>query len=530
MAVNPEDLGFDIPAPEKRGSAVTYVMQNTPEEETFREESFNVSEVEQAAKNSLDFLAALVMPTVFRYCFPVVFKAIWEWLLSFVHLRRDFSQLAIGLPRGFGKTMLMKIFIAYAVLFTGKRFILIICGTQAKANNILADVMAMLDESNVKAVFGDWKAGVETDRLDLKRFGFRGRNIVLMAAGANSDIRGITLENMRPDIILFDDIQSKDDADSEVVSERLETWMLGTAMKAKSPEGCLFIFIGNMYPTKHSLLRKLKRNPTWTKFIAGGLVQQADGRVESLWEELQPIEQLLREFENDLSSGHPEIFYSEVLNDENASVNRFISLENIPKNPYEFETQNQGNFIIIDPSNDKANSDSVSIGYFEIFDGKPVCKKIIDARLSPGDTIDETLKLCLQNGCRLVVVESTAYQYSHLYWFNRACKEKGISGITCADIYSGSISKNSRILTMFKGLTGNDPEQYLSNDVRAQVFTQITAFNPLKTTNVDGILDLLTYAMRVVAEYGEYILSGLTIEMQEYDAIPVLSSADNVCF
>ncbi len=101
------------------------------------------------------------------------------------------------------------------------------------------------------------------------------------------------------------------DADSETVSTNLETWMFGTAMKAKSPEGCLFVFIANMYPTKWSLLRRLKHNPTWMKFIAGGIL--ADGT--SLWEDLQPIAQLLREFENDLSAGRPEIFYAEVLND-----------------------------------------------------------------------------------------------------------------------------------------------------------------------------------------------------------------------
>ena len=104
----------------------------------------------------------------------------------------------------------------------------------------------MLSERNVQQVFGDWKLGAETDRQDLKRFGFRGRNIILMGAGAASDIRGITLENQRPDIMIFDDIQTREDADSETVSKNLETWMVGTAMKAKSPHGCLFIFIANM--------------------------------------------------------------------------------------------------------------------------------------------------------------------------------------------------------------------------------------------------------------------------------------------
>ena len=76
----------------------------------YKESSFKTSEVEESARNSLDFLAALALPTVFKYLFPPVFQAIWTWLLSYVHKSRDFSQLAIGLPRGFGKTMLTKIF------------------------------------------------------------------------------------------------------------------------------------------------------------------------------------------------------------------------------------------------------------------------------------------------------------------------------------------------------------------------------------------------------------------------------------
>jgi hypothetical protein len=485
-----------------------------PEPE-FQEGSFNTAEVEKLAKESLDFLAGLCLPTVFKYLFPAVFKAIWSWLLSYVHKVRDFSQLAIGLPRGFGKTMLIKIFIVYVILFTRKQFILIICGTQTKANNIISDIIGMLNEANVKRVFGDWKLGATIDRQELKKFGFRGREIILMGAGAQSDIRGITLENTRPDVMIFDDIQTREDADSETVSSGLETWMIGTAMKAKNPEGCIFIFIANMYPTKWSLLRKLKKNPTWVKFIAGGIL--ADGT--SLWEELQPISQLMREYENDLSMGKPEIFYAEVLNDENASVNNFIDISRIPPNPYEDESLHQGNFIIIDPATDKANADLVSIGYFELFDSKPVSKHIIEGRLSPGDICDETIKLCLQRNCRLIVIESNAFQYVLGWIFKQALERYGIRGIEVVDIYSGSASKNSRILTMFKQLLAG--EIYLGETTKVQVFSQIVSFNPLKTNNTDGILDCLTYAPRVIEMYGEFIVSGLTIEMQEFAAIPM---------
>ena len=41
----------------------------------YKESSFKTSEVEESARNSLDFLAALALPTVFKYLFPPVFQA-----------------------------------------------------------------------------------------------------------------------------------------------------------------------------------------------------------------------------------------------------------------------------------------------------------------------------------------------------------------------------------------------------------------------------------------------------------------------
>lgn len=493
-------------------------------EDPVKEGHFHAHEVEDLAKNSLDFLAALAMPVVFRYLFPPVFKSIWNWLLSYVNKARDFSQLAIGLPRGFGKTMLMKIFILYVILFTSKKFILIICGTQTKANNIITDIISMLSESNIKKVFGDWKLGAETDRQDLKRFGFRGRNIILMGAGAQSDIRGITLENERPDIMLFDDIQTREDADSEIVSKNLETWMVGTAMKAKSPHGCLFIFIANMYPTKHSLLRKLKSNPTWTKFIAGGILQ--DGT--SLWEDLQPIKQLLREYQNDLSMGRPEVFYAEVLNDENASVNNLVDLSKLPPYSIPEDELHQGNFIVIDPATDKANADAVSIMYFEVHNAIPVCKKLIEGRLSPGDTIVESLKIALSKNCRVIAIESNAYQYTLNYWFQYICMQRGIIGIEAVEIYSGAYSKNSRILTMFKQLLSG--EILVHPECTAAVNLQISQFNPLKRDNVDGLLDCLTYAPRVIEMYGHLLQAYTVIEEMEAGQLRIWNEYENAPF
>ncbi len=491
-------------------------------ESATQEINASAQEVHDTARDSLDFLAAMAMPTVFQFLFPDVFKIVWNWLLSYINRTRDFSKLVLGLPRGFGKSTLMKIFILFCILYTKKKFILIIGATATLAENIIADVIDMLEEPNIKAVFGDWKLGIEKDTQGLKKFGFRGRNIIIAGIGVGGSLRGLNLKNERPDLMIFDDAQTRECADSIVESEKLEQWMIGTAMKAKSPLGCLYIFVGNMYPTKNSILRKLKTNPQWVKFICGGILETG----ESLWEELQPIKQLLAEYQSDLEMGHPEIFFAEVLNDENASANNLVDLSKLPVFKHEDNDIPVGNFIIIDPSNDKHNSDAVTIAYFEIYDTVPVCMHLIEDRLSPGETIRKALTLALTKNCRLIAIESNAYQYSLLYWFNFITAQLGIVGVNPVEIYSGSLSKNTRIVSMFKSLQAG--EILIHADCKTAVFSQISAFNPLKRDNTDGILDCLTYAPKVIELYGEYLCSIDILVEQETNSIPVLEH--NSCF
>lgn len=486
-----------------------------PVPDRVQEVAFKSEEVTSLAKESLDFLAALAIPLIYEYPFPPVFIAVWAWLREYVHKVRDFSQLALGLPRGFGKTALMKLFLLYVILFTNRKFILVLAENQTKANNIIADVCDMLSEDNIKKAFGDYRIGLETDRQDLKKFGFRGRNIILMA-GTIESIRGITLKNERPDIMLFDDIQSRVCAESAIQSETLEREMVGTAMKTKSPRGCLFLFVGNMYPTKYSILRHLKQNPNWVKFIAGGIL--ADGT--SLWEELQPIAQLHREYENDVAMGRPEIFYAEVLNDENAASNNLVDLSNLPSLPYEEGDIPGGAYIIIDPSTGKIDSDAVAIGYFEVYEGYPVLRELINERLSPGDTISKALSLALKHNCRLICSESVAYQATLNYWFRFICEQRGIYGIELVEVYPGGFSKNSRILSMFKQLKSG--EIFIAPECKAEVFLQISQWNPLKRDNVDDVLDLLAYAPKVLEMYGEYVQSMDVLVQQDGDSIQVL--------
>lgn len=476
-------------------------------EEYAAEASYNAEQVRGIAVYSLDMLAGICIPDVYSYPFPPVLLAAWQILRDGAAKLSLFVQLALGIPRGHAKTTLIKLFVVWCILFSRKKFILIISSTATLAENVLADIIDMLNQPNFIRLFGDWKLGKEIERQDLKKFGFRGRNIVLAAIGAGGSIRGLNIKNARPDVMVFDDIQTKECAQSDVESAKLETWLIGTAMKAKSQSGCLFIFSGNMYPGKNSILRKLKDNPHWLKFISGAIL--SDGNA--LWEAHRNIDSLIEEFDSDIASGHPEIFLSEVMNDTEANLSTKVDFGQIKKFPYQPHEKPQGNFIIIDPSANKKGGDDVAIGYGEVFDGTPWLMEVIEEKLSPGNTIRRAILLALRKRCRVIAVESTAYQYSLLYWFGVIAAQFGITGLEFVEVYSGSYSKNARITDMLKSLTQGTSG--IHDSIRSRVTNQIANWNPLKKNNVDNILDLLAYMPRVLELYGTIIATDTDVEV-----------------
>ena len=518
------------PLLEALGATMLEVTAPAEESQQQQQASYNRDDVVSAARSNLDFFAALVLPAVIAFAFPPLFHAVWQLMTDKALLVRDFSKLAIGIPRGFAKTTLMKLFIVWCILFTNRRFFLIIGATAARAENILSDVADMLDEPNVKNTFGDWRINVEKDTQTEKVFGFRGRSIILVALGAGSSLRGINRKNARPDFVLMDDMQTRENAKSPVLSDELLEWMLGTLMKTKDNASCLFLFVGNMYPFPGSILRKLRQNPTWISLIVGALL--ADG--ESIWPELRSRNDLLDEFQTDLSLGKPEIFLSEVLNDENAANNSTIDITKIPHEPIGLtEALAQGSFIVIDPAGRKKNSDATSIGHFSVYDAVPLLNDIEEDVMTPGQTIRNALRMAMRHNCFLIGVEATAYQASLLYWFEVTCQQLGIEGIELVELYPGIESKNTRIkatLPMLLDVEKKPVELRLADKVRAQVLTQIVQWNPLKVNNTDGILDLLYYAPVMIINYGHLAAIRSSIESEDFSSARVLTVAENCTF
>jgi len=494
--------------------------------------SYSPDEVRAAAKSDLDFFGGLVMPDDCTLRFPDYYKSLFVILVDALGLTRDFSKFALGFPRGHGKTQFLKLLIVCSIIFTKKQFILVICASQDLAENVIRDVWDILESPNVRAIFGTIKNDVQKDTGQFKQFTYNGLPRIIAAAGCGTSIRGFNVKNRRPDFIILDDAQTKDCAASISEARKYITWFTGTLMKAKAPTGCTYMYVGNMYPDlvvqKTSdgndlyacQLRNLQKNKYWKSFIVGAILADQT----ALWEELQPLQQLLEEFEQDLSMGQGDVFCAEVLNDPQAlpfagmDFNKVYVHEGIPGELH------QGSYIIIDPATNKKGADDTAIGYFEVFDAKPVLTRLTSEVLSPVQTIEHALRLALEVGCTLICVESVAYQATLLQWFQYICMQQGITGIEFQPVHPRGVSKNARILAMFRSLMAG--ELGGTQATAAQAFHQIRAFNPHITTNKDDILDLLAYAPVVLGEYGGYMsLAGGSVEIDwEFQQLPEADS------
>jgi hypothetical protein len=457
--------------------------------------SASSSDIAGAARADINFLAALAIPEIFLFAFPSFYVTIFVILTSF---KNKIERFAIGIPRGFAKTTFVKCLALWYIIFSDRKFILIVAASETKAKAILADIMDMLSAPNIRRVFGHWDTNVEKDDATQKVFYFRGKEMVLWGIGAQTSVRGVNRKHQRPDVMLMDDIQDKEDAANPELAEALLVWMLSTLMKARSPKGCIYIFIGNMYPA-NSILEKLKDNRQWTSLVVGGILE--DG--SSLWPELKPIDELLEEYESDSLAGHPEIFASEILNATSTSGASGIDISRVPQCPvwYQGPEPGEGSFILIDPSGGSRAGDDCAIEHYELRDGIPILDEIVSDTFTPLETIKKVIEIGLRRNTKLICSESGAYQGTLLFWFDHWCNEQGITGFTFQPLPPRGQNKNRRIklgaVRMFKG------EVLLHPCIRSRVLSQLNAWNPTKLHNTDGLIDLVGYVEYVQQNYAD---------------------------
>lgn len=477
-----------------------------------------------ASPHGLNLFASILLGDGFEQEFPETHQAYWA-LLTSAALNDDERELryALGLPRGFAKTTLIKMFIVWLILFSKRKFFVLVSASLTLAQNGLSDVMDFLNLPKVQEIWGFWDRNVEKNTEDLKKFEFRGRNIILVALGAGSSTRGLNIKNERPEVVICDDAQTKECADSQTLNDAFVTWFLGTLYKARSYKRSLFVYIGNMY-NDQCLLYKLKENPYWISLITSAILN--DGT--SIWPALRSVQSLIDEFNSDLSLGKGHIFLAEVMNDPQAGFQNGLDFTNLKPYPYPIDMKADAHFTTIDPALGKKSSDNTAIVDHGLIDGKLIVWDAVAEKLDDTKTVEEGLKLTLLHGGSLICVENAGYQATLAGYFQRTMVQRGITGIAIEPLSPKGIAKNDRIMNFLRKIISG--EVLLHPRVAAKFLWKAVRFNPLKKDNDDDLLDAAAYGDPALQEFADQITYNAPQFDAEYESATVETGAQPLSF
>ncbi len=473
------------------------VVDLVQEKKPFETNLFTVDKEQtwERARTDINFFGSLAIPTVMLSPFPAFYVAIFHMLVN-----RSPEQIgrilrfALGLPRGHAKTTFIKVLIAWLICYDKIKFVVIICASEPLALEIVSDIHDILASDNIEQIYGSWSSGLLTDAKELKKAFYHNRNVTIAAKGEGSSMRGINIKHERPDLILFDDAQTKECDESPTESVKFRRRFVAT-LKIITPRGDrLIVYIGNMY-SDTCMLYQLKQNSRWISLITGAILETG----VPLWPELHSMEDLLDGYLHDVEMQEEDVWFAEVMNDPIAKATSLIS-GTIPKAPYLFEEEMpDGVFITLDPAGFRNNSDDNVIVVHYVFDGKTTIRHIEAGNKNPEQLVIDTLKLTLDHGASVIAIEETGYQMSLLYWMNKYLADWNITGVHVVPLKPRNRSKESRIRLFVEELM--EGSYSIHDSCRAMWIWQAMKYKLGKKDNKDDILDAGAYGLDVRNEY-----------------------------
>lgn len=476
------------------------------------EVSASLEEIYMRGRVDINFFASLCIPEVCIFDLPDFYCACFQLLVS--REETDVGKLlrfALGLPRGHAKTTFIKILIVWLIVYDQAKFILIVCANAPLAELLLSDIHDILKSDNIRVVYGDWEGGLSTDSSDTKKSRYHDRSVVLVARGWKGGIRGINLKHSRPDVIFLDDVQTKENSESETESKTLLSELIGTIFKALTPLGNkLIIYVGNMY-SDHCILAQFKKNPGWISMITGAILTDC----KPLWPELFSLEALMESYYHDEALGMAHVWFAEIMNDPTNTAQSIFPhpLPECPIPEHDFSAAS-GAFITIDPAGFRKTSDDNVIAVHLKFEDCGVIVETVKGILDPEQIITEALGLAIKWRCSLICIEDTGYQMTLAFWMGKYLALYSLTELTVLPVSPHGRHKESRIRLFIKDLYAKN--YYIYDPITRRDFTwQASTYKVGKPNNRDDLLDACSYGQDVRNDYWQHISfldHGLTID------------------
>lgn len=425
-------------------------------------------------------------------------------------LGEEDERYVCALPRDHAKTTLAKLAAIKFWLKTKYSFIIYLSNTTEIAAAAVNDIIGFIEDENFQEyhhrVCGReiiWEVK-QTHNAYYKFILFPGharqKLCIIKALGAGKQVRGINVDNTRPQLAIVDDIESSETLDTEFGYKKLKKWFYGTFYKALDKRSKKVIQLGNMTAYR-CLIRDHCESTFWRSKLYGAILN--DGTP--LWGQIWTIKKLQEDFALYKEQGQIDIWYAEMMNMPLAEGMGLIKSDEIRYSPCPLPEELTFGFITVDPAISTrtwGHRTGLCVHGF-VDEHWQVVAASGEKGLDPIKLFDKIMYLANYWKVNVVGIEGVAYQASLKYMFVHLCMERHIYGMEFVDL-AASARKNERFSVFCSEIKAG---LYTVNKDDLMLTQQMLFYDPNKRDNDCDVLDAAAYGPQMIKRYLDLIIN-----------------------
>ena len=229
-----------------------------------------------------------------RSFFPEYFKSEWstfhyemvEFLEDIILRKKDIeNKFVVAAPRGHSKsTIFTFLCVMWCCCYVYKKVIIVVSATNGIAKKFILDCRTQL-ETNERIIehFGNQRG--ETLWASTEFITVNG--VYVGGKGSGEQLRGLKINGSRPDLVLIDDLESKESVSTQSQIDNTEDWFTGDLLPMGNPT-CDFLYVGTIL-SYSAFLYKLLHEPrfsSWERKVYSAVIKDSESL---LWMDFESI-------------------------------------------------------------------------------------------------------------------------------------------------------------------------------------------------------------------------------------------------
>lgn len=364
------------------------------------------------------FFTHTFFPKTARQASPDFHEDLWTLL------ENTDRYVGIEMFRGSAKTSLARICCAKRVAYAISRTILFVSSSQAHAVRSVRWLKAQITHNRAFAEFFQLSKGAKwkDDEIEIIN-GLENCRINVIAVGLTGQIRGLNLDDYRPDFIIIDDPDDEESTGTPEQRRKQSELFFGALQNSLAPASeCPTAKMALLQTGLHreDLINTCHKDPSWTTIKEPCFVYGSGGRPEeSAWPERWTFDTLMKEKRAYVARGQIHVWLREM-------ECKIVSSETALFNPtflkfYEDLPETMITFIGIDPASSEAkDAHKSAIVCWGVYRGKAYLLDYYTARgKNPEELWTEFFRMATTWNPRLVGIETIAYQRTLAWYFRQ---------------------------------------------------------------------------------------------------------------